>query len=138
MYTQVCWLLIVYRSLRKVSFPPNFLLQVTVLRDGKQREMSVFDLLVGDVLFVGYGDILAVDGILIEGNSIRQMPLSFCEISNMPSCCSISLERRHPETMAEKAIDCKATHQRLAHLWWSSFSGGPFLESIGSEACVAF
>jgi hypothetical protein len=45
--------------------------QVTVLRDGKRREMSVFDLLVGDVLFVGYGDILAVDGILIEGNSIR-------------------------------------------------------------------
>ena len=46
-------------------------MQVTVLRDGRQQEMSVFDLLVGDILYVGYGDILAVDGILIDGNSIR-------------------------------------------------------------------
>ena len=46
-------------------------LQVTIVRDGKQREISTADLVVGDVLLFGYGDILAVDGVLIQGDNIR-------------------------------------------------------------------
>ena len=45
--------------------------QVTVTRGGQQQEISGFDLLVGDVLQFGYGDILPVDGFLIQGNNVR-------------------------------------------------------------------
>ena len=44
---------------------------MTVIRDGKKQEISNFDLLVGDILLFGYGDILPVDGVLISGNQLR-------------------------------------------------------------------
>lgn len=46
-------------------------MQVTVVRAGQRQEISTFDLLVGDILLFGYGDILPVDGVLIQGNLIR-------------------------------------------------------------------
>ena len=46
-------------------------LKVTVLRNGRQKEISTTDLVVGDVLMFGYGDILAVDGVLVQGDNIR-------------------------------------------------------------------
>ena len=45
--------------------------QVTVLRDGQVQDMSVFDLLVGDVMLFETGDILPADAIIIAGNTIR-------------------------------------------------------------------
>lgn len=50
-------------------------LQVRVLRDGAQKEISTFDLLVGDVVVVETGDILAADGLLYQGTDIRFGPL---------------------------------------------------------------
>jgi P-type Ca2+ transporter type 2C len=44
---------------------------VNVIRDGVQCQISVFDLVVGDVCAVAYGDILPADGLLLEGRSIR-------------------------------------------------------------------
>lgn len=44
---------------------------VTVVRSGKKREISVFDVLVGDVMYLEPGDMIPVDGILIEGYNIR-------------------------------------------------------------------
>lgn len=49
-------------------------MQVTVLRDGRTQEISTFDLLVGDVLLVDTGDILAADGMLAQGNDLRSQP----------------------------------------------------------------
>ena len=49
----------------------EWILQVTVLRDGRTQEISTFDLLVGDVLLVDTGDILAADGLLAQGNDLR-------------------------------------------------------------------
>jgi len=46
-------------------------LQVTVLRDGEVKDISVFDLLVGDVMLFETGDILPADAIIISGNTIR-------------------------------------------------------------------
>ena len=57
-----------------------------MLRDGRQQEMSMFDLLVGDVLYVGYGDILVVDGILIDGNNIRCLTYSSPQNSERFGC----------------------------------------------------
>ncbi len=42
---------------------------VKVLRKGKIRNVSVFDLLVGDVLQIEEGDIIPVDGIVCKENS---------------------------------------------------------------------
>lgn len=45
--------------------------QVTVLRDGGVEDISVFDLLVGDVMLFETGDIVPADGVIITGNTIR-------------------------------------------------------------------
>lgn len=45
--------------------------QVRCIRGGKERQMSVFDLLVGDLVLVEAGDILPVDGVLVEGSDIK-------------------------------------------------------------------
>lgn len=54
-------------------------MQVTVVRRGQRQEISTFDLLVGDILLFGYGDILPVDGVLVEGNCIRYASLFMYE-----------------------------------------------------------
>ncbi|GAB4821345.1 hypothetical protein N2152v2_008391 [Parachlorella kessleri] len=45
--------------------------KVRAIRDGRERRMSVFDVLVGDLLLVETGDILPVDGVLVEGSDIK-------------------------------------------------------------------
>ena len=47
-------------------------LQVTVVRNGQTEEISTADLLVGDVMLMDTGDILPADGLLFQGNDIRQ------------------------------------------------------------------
>ena len=47
------------------------MVQVTVVRNSARQEISIFDLLVGDILLFGYGDILPVDGVLMSGSLIR-------------------------------------------------------------------
>jgi Ca2+-transporting ATPase len=44
---------------------------VTVIRSGKTHKISVFDILVGDVLHLEAGDIVPVDGILCRGSGVH-------------------------------------------------------------------
>lgn len=44
---------------------------VQVIRSGKAQEISVHDLLVGDLLVIEPGDILPVDGIFVAGHSVK-------------------------------------------------------------------
>lgn len=44
---------------------------VQVIRSGKAQEISVHDLLVGDLLVIEPGDILPVDGIFVTGHSVK-------------------------------------------------------------------
>ncbi|KAF7553258.1 hypothetical protein G7Z17_g3782 [Cylindrodendrum hubeiense] len=44
---------------------------VNVIRSGKSQEISVLDILVGDVMHLATGDIVPVDGIFIEGSSVK-------------------------------------------------------------------
>ncbi|OBT79226.1 hypothetical protein VF21_01719 [Pseudogymnoascus sp. 05NY08] len=44
---------------------------VKVIRSGKSREISVFDILVGDVVLLEPGDMVPVDGIFIEGHNVK-------------------------------------------------------------------
>lgn len=45
-----------------------------VVRGGKERSISTYDLLVGDVLLVDTGDILPADGLLFESSNLRCPP----------------------------------------------------------------
>lgn len=45
--------------------------QVRVIRDGKEQQISSFDLVVGDIMIVEGGDILQADGILVDGSMLR-------------------------------------------------------------------
>ena len=42
-----------------------------MIRNGQEVGISTYDLLVGDVLLVATGDILAADGLLFQGNELR-------------------------------------------------------------------
>jgi Ca2+-transporting ATPase len=44
---------------------------VNVIRSGKSQEISVFDILVGDVMLLHAGDMVPCDGIFIEGHSLK-------------------------------------------------------------------
>jgi len=44
---------------------------VKVVRSGKSQEISVYDILVGDVVHLEPGDLIPVDGICIEGHNLR-------------------------------------------------------------------
>lgn len=44
---------------------------VKVIRSGKTQNVSVHDLLVGDVMHIETGDVVAVDGVLIRGSGIQ-------------------------------------------------------------------
>ena len=63
--------------------------QVTVLRDGEVKDISIFDLLVGDVMLFETGDILAADAVIITGNNIRSTPPF--PVAWIHVCCKNSL-----------------------------------------------
>lgn len=44
---------------------------VKVIRSGKSQEISVYDILVGDVVHLEPGDLVPVDGIFIDGHNLR-------------------------------------------------------------------
>lgn len=56
-----------FKELNKVSEGG----QVPVLRDGEVQDISIFDLLVGDVMLFETGDILPADAIIFTGHGIR-------------------------------------------------------------------
>ncbi len=44
---------------------------VKVVRSGRSAEISVFDIMVGDVVHLSTGDLVPVDGIFIEGHGVK-------------------------------------------------------------------
>ena len=44
--------------------------QVNVIRSGQIDNVSVYDLLVGDIVQIETGEILSVDGLLINGSNV--------------------------------------------------------------------
>ncbi|KAL7939241.1 cation transporting ATPase [Trichoderma chlorosporum] len=43
---------------------------VTVLRSGRIQQISIYDVMVGDVLHIEAGEVVAADGILVQGSSL--------------------------------------------------------------------
>lgn len=46
-------------------------IQINVQRDGKTTTCSIYDILVGDIVWLSYGDLLIADGVLIDGNGVK-------------------------------------------------------------------
>ncbi|WOK91558.1 hypothetical protein Cni_G00249 [Canna indica] len=46
-------------------------ISVTVVRDGHRQDVSIFDIVVGDVIFLKIGDQVPADGVFLQGHSLQ-------------------------------------------------------------------
>ncbi|KAL3531295.1 hypothetical protein ACH5RR_010617 [Cinchona calisaya] len=46
-------------------------IQIDAVRDGRRQKVSIFDILVGDVVFLKIGDQIPADGLFIDGHSLH-------------------------------------------------------------------
>lgn len=46
-------------------------IKIDVARDGRRQKISIFDIVVGDVVFLGIGDHIPADGLFLEGHSMQ-------------------------------------------------------------------
>lgn len=94
---------------------------VKVIRSGKSREISVFDLLVGDVMHLEPGDMIPVDGIFISGHNLK------CDESSATG--ESDLLRKYPSDEVYAALD---NHQGISKMDPFIISGGKVTEGIGT------
>jgi Ca2+-transporting ATPase len=94
---------------------------VNVIRSGKTREVSVFDVLVGDVMHLQPGDMIPVDGIFIEGHNVK------CDESQTTG--ESDLIRKHPADQVYAAIE---NHESLRKLDPFILSGAQVTEGVGT------
>ena len=78
---------------------------VNVIRSGKTQEISVFDVLVGDVMHLEPGDMIPVDGILIQGHNVK------CDESQTTG--ESDLLRKHPADEVFAAIENQDSLRKL-------------------------
>jgi Ca2+-transporting ATPase len=91
------------------------------IRSGKSIEISVFDLLVGDVLHLEPGDVVPADGVLISSHAIR------CDES------SLTGESRQIKKVAgDTALERLESGQDMDSLDPFILSGSKILEGIGT------
>ncbi|KAL9130609.1 MAG: hypothetical protein Q9217_001269 [Psora testacea] len=99
---------------------------VKVIRSGKSREISVHDILVGDVMHLEPGDMIPVDGIFIFGHKVK------CDESSATG--ESDLLRKHPGDDVYAAIDA---HQNVSKMDPFIISGGKVSEGIGTFLVTA-
>jgi Ca2+-transporting ATPase len=94
---------------------------VNVIRSGKAREISVFDVLVGDVMHLEPGDMIPVDGIFIEGHNVK------CDESQTTG--ESDLLRKYPADDVYAAIE---NHDSLRKLDPFILSGAQVTDGVGT------
>lgn len=99
---------------------------VKVVRSGKSREISVHDILVGDVMHLEPGDMIPVDGIFITGHNVK------CDESSATG--ESDLLRKQPGNEVFQAI---RSHQNIVKLDPFIISGGKISEGIGTFLVTA-
>ena len=93
---------------------------VKVIRSGKSQEISVYDVLVGDVMHLEPGDLIPVDGIFIEGHNVR------CDESSATGESDII--RKTPATDVYRAIEHRESLSKMDPF---ILSGGKVSEGVG-------
>ena len=99
---------------------------VKVIRSGKSREVSVHDILVGDVMHLEPGDMIPVDGIFISGHNLK------CDESSATGESDVL--KKYPGDEAYAAIEA---HYNLAKIDPFILSGGKVTEGIGTFLVTA-
>ena len=99
---------------------------VKVIRSGKSREISVYDILVGDVMHLEPGDMIPVDGIFISGHNLK------CDESSATG--ESDLIRKHSGDEVYTAME---SHQSISKMDPFIISGGKVTEGIGTFLVTA-
>ncbi|KAF2275565.1 calcium-translocating P-type ATPase [Westerdykella ornata] len=99
---------------------------VKVIRSGKTREISVYDVLVGDVVHLEPGDMVPVDGVLIQGHGVK------CDESSATG--ESDLMKKMPADEAFRAIE---NHQNLKKVDPFIMSGAKVSEGVGTFLVTA-
>lgn len=99
---------------------------VKVVRSGKSREISVYDILVGDVVHLEPGDMIPVDGIFISGHNLK------CDESSATG--ESDNLKKHPGDEVYEAIQA---HKSIGKMDPFIISGGKVTEGIGTFLVTA-
>ena len=99
---------------------------VKVIRSGKSREISVHDILVGDVMHLEPGDMVPVDGIFISGHNLK------CDESSATG--ESDLLRKYPGDMVYSAMEA---HKSVSNKDPFIISGAKVTEGIGTFLVTA-
>lgn len=99
---------------------------VKVVRSSKSREISVYDILVGDVVHLEPGDVIPVDGIFISGHNVK------CDESSATGE-SDNLKK----TSGDEVYDVIETHKNLGKLDPFIISGAKVTEGFGTFLVTA-
>ena len=94
---------------------------VKVIRSGKSRELSVYDVLVGDVMHLEPGDLIPVDGIFIEGHNVK------CDESSATGESDII-----KKTAGDQVYRAIENHESLGKIDPFILSGGKVTEGVGT------
>ncbi|KAI4145015.1 MAG: hypothetical protein LQ340_006456 [Diploschistes diacapsis] len=94
---------------------------VNVVRSGRSQEISVYDVLVGDVVHLEAGDAIPVDGIFISGHNVN------CDESSATG--ESDLLKKTPADVVFKAIE---SHESLHKLDPFLISGSQVTEGVGT------
>ncbi|KAK5987837.1 Calcium-transporting ATPase 2 [Cladobotryum mycophilum] len=94
---------------------------VKVVRSGTTMELSVYDIMVGDVVHLEPGDLVPVDGVLIEGFDVK------CDESQTTGESDIIKKRG-----ADEVFEAIETHQNLKKMDPFIQSGARIMEGVGT------
>lgn len=99
---------------------------VRVIRSGKSREISVYDIMVGDVMHLEPGDMIPVDGLFISGHNVT------CDESSATG--ESDLLRKTP---GDDVYDALRKNQSTKKMDPFIISGGKVTEGIGTFIVTA-
>ena len=99
---------------------------IKVIRSGKSRQISVHDILVGDVVHLEPGDMIPVDGIFISGHDLR------CDESSVTGESDIL--KKHSGEDVYQALEA---HQSVTKMDPFIISGAKVTEGIGTFLVTA-
>ncbi|KAI9698971.1 MAG: hypothetical protein M1836_003160 [Candelina mexicana] len=99
---------------------------VKVIRSGRSQEISIFDVLAGDVMHLEPGDMIPVDGIFIGGHNVT------CDESSATG--ESDLLKKHGGEAVFKAIEA---HENCTKLDPFILSGGKVTEGVGTFLVTA-